>query len=384
MTEQRQNHCPTIGLIVPTLDERVDWWIGASEAARVRGANLITFPAGLIWTPSMRSILHDLAGAQNVDGLVLAQWWPGFDDFNAAYDRFYRPLPVANIQRLYENQFGVIADNYHGTYALMRHLIEEHHYRRIAFLKGPEGNPSADSRYQAYCDGLETYGLPFDPNLVVPGRFAMESGVTAIRVLLDGRHCRPVVDFDAIVAAGDQIALGAFEVLQRRGIRVPEDVALVGFDDIDEAALMFSPLTTVRMPNYEMGKRATEMLLDRLAGQPVEPHVTVPAHMIIRESCGCVSPATRSVATTDEDVSPLAPASMPFETAVTARATRARSGTRASARCGRGAAGDLRPERTDGCVGRATRSAGVPQLLHCFVCRSGDADGEGQVDYGIQ
>lgn len=295
MAEQRQNHRPTIGLIVPTLGERVDWWIGAGEAARARGANLITFPAGLIWAPTMRSILHDLAGAENVDGLVIAQWWPSLDDFTVAYDRFYRPLPVANIQRLYENQLGVIADNYHGTYALMRHLIEEHHYRHIAFLKGPEGNPSADSRYQAYCDGLEAYGLTLDPNLVVPGRFAMESGVAAMQTLLDERHCRPVVDFDAIVAASDQIALGAFEVLQRRGIRVPEDVALVGFDDLDEAALMPSPLTTARMPNYEMGRRATEMLLDQLAGKPVELHLTVPAQMIIRESCGCVSSAMREV-----------------------------------------------------------------------------------------
>ncbi len=309
--EHREHKRWTVGLVVHRLEERTDWWTGASEAAQALDVNLLTLPAGLAWSMGMHGILHNLVSPDNVDGLVVAQWWPSFDSFAETYVRFYKSLPVVNIQRLYEGYLGVIAGNYRGTYALMRHLIEDHKYQHVVFLQGPEGNPSADERYQAYVDGLKAYDIPLDINLVIPGRFSEQSGVNAIHTLLDVRGLRPAVDFAAIVAAGDQIALGALTELQDRGIRVPEDVALVGFDDIEEAALVSPPLTTARMPNYEMGKKATEMLVQHLEGETFSPHVTIPAQVVIRESCGCVSATTSQVMA--DHATPLISSSGTFE-----------------------------------------------------------------------
>ena len=303
MSEKRQDSRRTVGLVVNRLEERVDWWVGASEAARDRDVNLLTFPGGLTWEPGMRTILNELVGVENVDGLVTAQWWPNAAAFEEAYAQFYHPLPVVNIQRLYEGRHGVITDNYRGVYALMQHLIEVHGYRRMAFFGGPESNPSAVGRYQAYLDTMRAYDLPVDLKMVTTGEFNETSGAEGVRVLLDEHKLRPQEDFEVIVTASDQIALGAFAALQSRGILVPEDVALVGFDDIEEAELLVPPLTTVRMPNYEMGKMATEMLLDHLAGEKVEMHVTIPAQVIVRETCGCVAQTALGVVA-GEGVSP--------------------------------------------------------------------------------
>ena len=259
--ERRQDKRLTVGVVLRWIDERGEW-AGASEVARERNVNLLTFPGGLVWTSdTRRRILHDLVGPENVDGIVVAQGWPDYETFTSARERFYQHLPVVNIQRLYKDCPGVIADNHRGTYDLMRHLIEVHGCRRIVFLKAQVDNPSADERYQAYVDALKAYDLPFDPDLVLPGDFSRQSGAQRMESLLDERGLRPPEDFEAIVAASDQIILGVLDVLQRRGIRVPEDVALAGFDDLDEAASLLPPLTTARLPNHEMGKRATELLL---------------------------------------------------------------------------------------------------------------------------
>ena len=116
-------------------------------------------------------------------------------------------------------------------------------------------------------------------------------------MLLDERKLHPGVDFDAIVTASDLLALGALDELQRRGTRIPEEVALVGFNDRVESKFTTPPLTSVRLPFYEQGRRAVELLLALLAGEQIPDRVTLPAKLKIRRSCGCLPPTvTRSAA----------------------------------------------------------------------------------------
>jgi diguanylate cyclase (GGDEF)-like protein len=126
--------------------------------------------------------------------------------------------------------------------------------------------------------------VPLDEDLVAIGDFHQPSGARAAELLLQ-RGAR----FDALVAASDYMALGAVEALVARGVRVPEDVAVIGFDDVDEARYAFPPLSTVRQPLREQGRRATEILLAQIAGEPVPEREVLHTELVTRRSCRCRS-----------------------------------------------------------------------------------------------
>ena len=123
-------------------------------------------------------------------------------------------------------------------------------------------------RYQGYQQALIDAGIEPDPNLVIEGTFQEQSGGMAVEMLLSRSRT-----FSAIFAANDQMAYGARLALFRRGLRVPDDVSLVGFDDQHASAYTIPPLTTVRIPASEMGEAAAEAILKQLAGQPQPPNI---------------------------------------------------------------------------------------------------------------
>jgi anti-anti-sigma regulatory factor/putative methionine-R-sulfoxide reductase with GAF domain len=173
-----------------------------------------------------------------------------------------------------------------GIRDVITHLIEVHGHRRIAFICGPEGNGEAVLRYRAYVDVLTEHDIPIDPDLVAPGTFVYETGVEAIRLLLDERK----VEFEAIVAANDWMALGALRTLENRGICVPDDIALAGFDDTKEAAASTPSLTTVRQPIQQLGYAAIRVMLKVLAGERVPEQTVLSTVLVPRQSCGCADP----------------------------------------------------------------------------------------------
>ena len=234
-------------------------------------------------------IPYDLISQENVDGLVI--WGTRLavtmtpDEVRAFCERY--SFPIVNVGLSLEGTPSVFVDNYPGMYDLVTHLIQEHNCRRIAFAGGPEKNPELEDRYRAYTEALAKAGIPFDNNLVVFGDWSRESGVAAISELLEGRKA----DFDAVVAANDEVALGAIGALQKRGKLVPTDIPVVGFDDIKESRYSIPPLTTVKLSFYEYGKRAAEMLLRLLMGKNVPEQVALPTELVVRQSCGCSDPA---------------------------------------------------------------------------------------------
>lgn len=158
-----------------------------------------------------------------------------------------------------------------------RHLLGLGH-RRIAHILGPANQPDAMRRHQGYLRALAEAGLQPDPNLVVQGDFLETGGLLAMNRLLDAGHL-----FTAVFAANDQTAFGARVAMYRRGVRVPDDISIVGVDDLPAAAFATPPLTTVRQPIYEMGRHAAAALLEALRHRVNEVAVP-PLELVIRET----------------------------------------------------------------------------------------------------
>jgi signal transduction histidine kinase/AraC-like DNA-binding protein len=133
-------------------------------------------------------------------------------------------------------------------------------------------------------------GLPLDPRLVTRP-LPWEAGVEAIEILLDERGLKPGVDFDAVVAVSDMMAIWAMKTLQSRGFDVPKDIAVTGFNNSMEERLSTPPLTTVDLPFGEQGSKAMDVLLQQLAGESVPALITLPSRLVVRQSCGCPSEA---------------------------------------------------------------------------------------------
>ncbi|MGD8599547.1 MAG: substrate-binding domain-containing protein, partial [Anaerolineae bacterium] len=292
---------PTIGYLTPRIGDDISQalWSGVVAATQERGANLICFAGDTLrdadGLPSPANIAYDLVNGRLVDGLVS---WASSIGGNLEHDevvRFhgrYQSLPRVSIGLPMAGVPTVLIDSYRGMRDMIAHLIQVHGYRRLSFVRGPESHYYAQERYRAYIEALEAHGIPLDPDLVTaPGDFVPATGMEGIRLLLDERRLRPGIDFEAVVTVSDLPALGALQELQARDIQVPEAIALVGFNDGLEGRFVTPPLTSVRLPFYEQGRRAAEMLLALLAGEQVPEQVVLPASLQVRRSCGCLLPS---------------------------------------------------------------------------------------------
>jgi LacI family transcriptional regulator len=175
------------------------------------------------------------------------------------------------------------SDNVGGARVATRYLIELGH-RRIAHIRGRSDLASAELREAGYRESLAEAGIPFDATLVRDGGYQAALTAETTRELLT-RPDRPT----AIFAANDMSALGVLKVAHELGLRVPEDLSVIGFDDIPEAASSIPPLTTMAQPLHDLGAQALEMLIDLLDGHDVPSHVQLPAELVVRASTGRVA-----------------------------------------------------------------------------------------------
>jgi len=198
---------------------------GVMDAAQAKDVNVVCFVGGkpvAIIVPGKRTAsygLYDLVKPGEFDGILLAADL-AHDIPSEDIKKFCRsliPMPVVSFAIKEEGVSAFLADNEGSMRALIRHLIEAHHYKRIAFIRGPLGQIEADQRFKAYQEELKAHAIRLEKNLVVEGDFTPESGRSAVRILLDERGIR----FEAIAASNDRMAFGALEALQQRGIQVP-------------------------------------------------------------------------------------------------------------------------------------------------------------------
>ena len=257
----------TIGLLLPEIG-------GAFYAPMLRGIEAGALEAGFdLLIHASATVLQERSngslplGEHNVDGLLV----------------FTNRLTDAEISRLVRRGFPLVLlhrtppagldipcvtfENKAGTRRLIEHLIVVHGCRRIGFLAGPDGNEDSYWRELGYREALAAHDIPFDPNLRSVGAFDEEQA-------------------EAAVAAEDG-ATGAIQALRRAGQRVPEDVAVAGFDDVPFARLMTPPLTTVRAPIELAGQQAASQLIALIQGGEAESSTLLPTELVIRRSCGC-------------------------------------------------------------------------------------------------
>jgi len=300
------NGRPTIGFLNASFLQFFHMaWCGVADVAKEHNINAINFVGQYVRDPkgfkAQANILYDLIAAEQLDGLIIQDLMCnllGPDEARQFYER-YRPLPIVSIgRRQMEGIPRVQSGGYAGMHKAIVHLIEVHGRRRIAFIKGLPNYRPLEERYQAYVDVLAEYDLPFDPARVAVPHDAAEAeqpdwGRVALRRLLDEQEA----DIDALVTNDDRFAHVLLPELQVRGIRVPDDMALVSFDDEEGSYCLTPPLTTVPIPIYEMGRQAAETLVAKLEGQKVlDQVVDVPSdRLIVRQSCGCLDPKVTQV-----------------------------------------------------------------------------------------
>lgn len=241
----------------------------------LRGTHYSPFFADGQWQPDTERNAVAAMMQRQIDGLIILGGFMDPEQLNQLAAQLPLVIVARHIPELEENCLYV--DNVQGGYEATRHLIELGH-RRIAHISGRADHQDAADRQQGYIKALQEAGIEPQEELIVEGTFRRQSGVLAIDTLLSRG-----LPFSAIFVANDQMAYGARLNLYRRGIRVPEDISLVGFDDESAAAFMIPPLTTVRQPAVELGMIATQIILDRLDNKTV----VIPklkTELIVRES----------------------------------------------------------------------------------------------------
>ena len=277
-----RNKTNTIGLLLPEISGYFFFpmILGVEKAAHASGYSLLIHSA--LADDSEHGQMPLSLGEHNTDGLIIFA--------HSLSEQELRRLDALNFPMVLLHQSppeglqipNVTFENKDGARELVEHLITAHGARRIVFLAGPEHHEDSYWREMGYRAALRAHGIPFDPARVARGDFNPETAHRAVNQLLaDG------VAFDAIFAADDESASGAMMALREAGLRIPQDVAVVGFDDTLLAAHLTPPLTTVHAPIEAAGQQAVIQLLHRIAGQPADPVTLLPTEVVIRQSCGC-------------------------------------------------------------------------------------------------
>ena len=271
-------------------------WQGAMKVAQEHGTRLVYYPTiNLSSIPPFdpqSKVLFDLVDARHVDGLLV--WYAGIAE-GAGIDRGasilerYKEIPLVTIGGGFKNYPNLSIDNYRGVYSTVEHLIKVHNYRRIAIVRGPIGHPDADERYRGYVDALQAYNIPVNPDYVAQSLFELATANEMTEMAVARWFQESHIEVDAIVAASDYIALGVIKALEVRGLRVPEDIAVVGFDGVDDSQANIPSVTTVYQSFHELGRQGMEMLLTLMDGQSLPAQSIMPATLIVRESCGCTA-----------------------------------------------------------------------------------------------
>ena len=268
-----------IGIIVDNIVSPFSPTIIRGIQDELKGHNYFSVIMNTDWDPEVETeAIHQLI-SRSIDGIIFVESWlrganPTLDLANKPYVFFHR---------LFNGTFSnsVLVDEQYGARLAVEHLVNLAH-QRIAFINGPQGWAASADRLAGYKDVLAQKGIAYDPELVEEGNWEVQSGYPAARKFL-GLAQPPT----AIFAANDLMALGAIYAIQEAGLRVPEDIALVGYDDREIASLVRPTISTVTLPCYEMGQASAQLLLRRLENQAeIDEPIRIKGKLIIRESCG--------------------------------------------------------------------------------------------------
>ncbi|WP_428663918.1 LacI family DNA-binding transcriptional regulator [Runella sp.] len=275
----------TLGVIVPTLNHQ-------HETAIIEGLQSILQPLGYLMNICVSNESYllekeyvDKLLANRVEGIFLSVSQETYDSghYEHLESIIQRKVPLIFIDREYEGfeACRVTIDDYYGAFAATEHLIKMG-CQRIAHLKGPHGLAVTEQRYKGYIDCLEKYRIPLNEDLIVTTNFGVESAIIPTQRLME--LPQPP---DGIFGVNDQVAIGAMYVVREKGFEVPNQVAIVGFDDSPISAYIQPTLTTVKRPGKQIGTEASRIFLGQLKDSsthlPVE-NIVLSSSLIVRES----------------------------------------------------------------------------------------------------
>ena len=285
---------PRLGLLADAYDDEFQKQVlvAAEREAREQSLDFVAISGGMLGIELQhpKGFVFDLVGPHNVDALLICAHTIGHHvtaDQSAAFVQRYHCLPCVCLGVEIPGMSSLLMDNEVGMYTAVKHLIVAHERRKIAMIAGPTANPEAQARYRGFVRALAEQGMHVDARRMGFGDFNRASGGLAVAEIFDRRGLG-LGEVDAIVCANDVMALGALDELDRRGIRVPRDLSLVGFDDLDFARYARVPLTTVRQPVTEQVRHAVRSLAGALHGTALlKRAITFETEFVRRRSCGC-------------------------------------------------------------------------------------------------
>ncbi|MBN1617625.1 MAG: substrate-binding domain-containing protein, partial [Spirochaetales bacterium] len=281
-------------------------WLGVTDGATQAGVRIITFAGGALdFSPlnpfeKSRNIAYELFSPTTASGLLLCGGTLGNDCSRETFSAFcsrYSVVPTVSVGPAVPGIPRVLVDNDRGMKEMVNHLIRDHGYTRIGFISGPKGNIDADRRRKMYQEALTENSLIYEEAIVYEGDFNDHSGYEAVLHWISRGGAMP----QAIVASNDNMAFGAINALREKGLSVPHQIAVTGFDDVSSAATATPPLSTVSQPIYLQGKKAVELLIQRIKGGTIPEETLEKPNQIYRQSCGCLS-ATITAFQTEESI----------------------------------------------------------------------------------
>ncbi|MBR6019324.1 MAG: GGDEF domain-containing protein [Lachnospiraceae bacterium] len=231
-------------------------------------------------------MLADLPDYRNLDGILLCM--DTFTDdtvVNRLLERVRTraTCPVVCVRRQYDGYHSVLVDDLNSMEGIVDHLVQEHNYRDFCYVSGPKAHPDAMKRLDCFRRMMAKYEIPLTDDDIFYGDFWRNQGEAAVAELLDIRTQYP----DVIVCANDYMAMAVCNALSDRGIKVPEEIAVTGFDDVREAEAQIPALTSVRVDVANMGRKSVDMLVGLIRNETVPEIDYVTTSVVCRESCGC-------------------------------------------------------------------------------------------------
>ncbi|KAB1443221.1 LacI family DNA-binding transcriptional regulator [Pseudodesulfovibrio senegalensis] len=270
----------TIGVVVPEIEHHF-------FSSAISGVEEVAYKAGytIMVCQSQEQMVREAMNiralvAHRVAGIVVSVS-RDTTDFSHLEAAVRQGIPLVQFDRVIEelDTSKVVVDDFNGAYAGVHHLLEAG-YTRIAHLAGREHVTIGRERFEGYRQALQDHGFPVDERLVIPGGFQEHDGEQGMKRLLE-LDSPP----DAVFAVNDPVAIGAYRVLRERGLRIPRDVALLGFCNNPESALVEPPLSTVAQPAWQMGKAAAQLLFRQFEQKNFTPQTQVlRTRLIVRQS----------------------------------------------------------------------------------------------------
>lgn len=287
MPPKKDKTVPTIAVVLPCIASSFfpSVLAGIEAAANENGYQLLYCDANSSFKKEYRMV--EMLRKHTLAGIIVDSLCPKEEE--EAYlallkQLFVEPkgIPVVFLERKIKHPYfySISADDCSNAYTAVKHLIDTGR-RRIAHIVGPSSYASSERRLEGYMQALTDFQVPFVSSLVEDGNFAPLSGYVAMKKILARG-----VSFDGLFAANDQMAIGAIKALKESGKRIPDDIGVVGMDNISHASMINPALTTIRVPIYAMGFQAAELIARAKRGRVSADarHVSLKADLVIRRS----------------------------------------------------------------------------------------------------